>query len=62
MRQSKKTMETIEENYGKIEENHGTTEENHANHGQTNENDGKNSIDTIEKKPETSRKIDEQCE
>ena len=50
----KNTMEyrrnhrTIEENHRKIEENHGTIEE--------------NSIETIGKKTETSRKIDEQCE
>ena len=51
-------MEKLKKKLWKIEENHGKTE---ANHGQTNENDGKPDKNRWTN-PETSRKIDEQCE
>ena len=49
MRQSKKTIETIEENYGKIEENHGKSEENHENDGKLDRNQLRKKLKPVEK-------------
>ena len=57
---------TIEENHGKIEENHGKIEENHGKIEWKSWNNPmktmENSIKPWNKNPETSGKIDEQCE